>query len=115
MPFTVLSQPLYVLKAELFRSLGHPARIRVLELLAEHDQPVTTLLAETKVEPSSLSQHLAVLKRAGLVTSTRSGNAVTYALADPSVVDFLAAARAVLVSSLSRTRESLESLEGNLG
>jgi ArsR family transcriptional regulator len=106
------SQPLYVAKAELFRSLGHPVRIRILELLVEGEQPVSALLGELHVEPSSLSQHLNVLKHTGLVVSRRQGNGVTYEVTDPSVKDFLASARAVLASTLGRSRSTLESLEG---
>jgi len=111
MAITRFDQPLYVAKAELFRSLGHPARIRILELLVESEQSVTTLLAETGLEPSSLSQHLNVLKHTALVESSRKGNAVTYRITDPSVGRFLKAARAVLASTLGRARQTLEDLE----
>ena len=111
MSITRFDQPLYVAKAELFRSLGHPARIRILELLVESEQSVTTLLAETGLEPSSLSQHLNVLKHTALVESSRKGNAVTYRITDPSVDRFLKAARAVLASTLGRARQTLEDLE----
>ena len=62
--------PLYQAKAEFFRMLGHPVRIRVLELLQDGPKPVRDLLAETGIEPSSLSQQLAVLRRSGIVTAT---------------------------------------------
>jgi ArsR family transcriptional regulator len=107
-----IDQPLYVAKAELFRALGHPARIRILELLVEADQPVSQLLLQTGLEPSSLSQHLAILKNTGLVESSRKGNAVTYKVTDPSIGAFLLAARSVLVSTLGRARQTLEDLEG---
>ena len=56
-----MSEPLYKLKAEFFKTLGHPARIRVLELLVERDRTVAELLPEVGLEPSNLSQQLAVL------------------------------------------------------
>ena len=111
MPLSKLDRPLYEAKADLFKALGHPARIRILELLVDEDQRVSHLLSETGVEPSSLSQHLLVLKRIGLVRSVRSGNSVTYSLSDPSVEQFLAAARLVLASTLGQARRSLEALE----
>jgi ArsR family transcriptional regulator len=104
-------QPLYVAKAELFRSLGHPARIRILELLVSGEKPVSVLVAVVGIEPSSLSQHLKVLKQTGLVVSSRRGNGVTYQITDPSVSEFLDAARAVLASTLGRARQTLEHLE----
>lgn len=63
-----MSRPLYQAKAELFKTLGHPARIRVLELLSEREFAVGEMLPEVGVEATSLSQQLAVLRRAGLVT-----------------------------------------------
>src|SRR5271157_971245 len=104
MPFSTLDQPVYSAQADLFRALGHPARIRILELLVEGEQPVSHLLAEIGLEPSTLSQHLAVVKRIGLVESSRKGNAVTYRLADASVEQFLAA-------TLGKLRLALEELE----
>ncbi len=107
---TALDQPLYVAKAELFRALGHPTRIRILELLAEGDRAVSELIAETGVEASSLSQHLAVVRHTGLATSSRQGNAVTYSVAGPEVAAFLGAARAVLALTLGRSAETLAHL-----
>jgi len=105
-------KPLYIAKAELFKALGHPARIRILELLVIDEQSVSSLLGALGLEPSSLSQQLNVLKHTGLVESRRTGNAVTYRITDPSVGAFLAAARAVLVSTLGRARQTLEDLVG---
>jgi ArsR family transcriptional regulator len=93
--------PLYQAKAELFRTLGHPVRIRVLELLQDGPKAVRDLLAEIDVEASNLSQQLAVLRRAGLVESTRDGALVMYALSTPDVADLLAAGRRILGAVLT--------------
>jgi len=111
MPLSKLDQPLYAAQSDLFRALGHPARIRILELLVESDQSVASLLAEIGLEPSTLSQHLAIVKRTGLVESSRQGNAVTYRLVDSSMGQLFAAARNVLASTLGRSRQALEELE----
>src|SRR3569623_725466 len=73
--------PLYQAKAEFFRMLGHPVRIRVLELLQDGPMAVRDLLADLQIEASSLSQQLAVLRRSGIVTAPRDGSTVVYALA----------------------------------
>jgi len=91
-----MSIPLYQAKAEFFRTLGHPARIRILELLAERDHAVHELLAAIEVEPSNLSQQLAVLRHTSLVTSRRAGGEVVYSLSSPEVSDLLIAARRIL-------------------
>jgi ArsR family transcriptional regulator len=92
---------LYQAKAELFRMLGHPVRIRVLELLQAGPTPVRDLLADLDIEPSSLSQQLAQLRRAGLVTASREGSTVVYALAGTDVADLMRAARRILTELLA--------------
>jgi DNA-binding transcriptional ArsR family regulator len=96
-----MSPPLHQAKAELFRTLGHPVRVRVLELLQNGPVPVRDLLVEIDVEPSNLSQQLAVLRRAGLVSSSRVGSSVVYALSTSDVADLLAAGRRILSSVLT--------------
>src|SRR5436189_6392336 len=85
-----VSRPLYRAKAEFFKTLGHPARIRVLELLSEREHAVGEMLPEVGVEPANLSQQLAVLRRAGLVTTRREGSTVYYSLTSPDVAQLLA-------------------------
>lgn len=106
-----IDRPLYEIKAELFKALGHPARIRILELLEPGELPVRDLLADTGMEASHLSQHLAVLKRAGVVAARREGNAVHYRTAHDSVSSLLAAAREFLIDALARTRQTLTALK----
>ncbi len=105
-----VSVPLYQAKAEFFRMLGHPVRIRVLELLQDGPTPVRDLLAAVEVEPSSLSQQLAVLRRSGIVNSQREGPTVVYALASRDVADLLAAARRILTELLAGQNELLAQL-----
>jgi ArsR family transcriptional regulator len=105
-----VSVPLYQAKAEFFRMLGHPVRIRVLELLQDGPMPVRELLAAIEVEPSSLSQQLAVLRRSGIVTSTREGSTVVYELAGGDVADLMGAARRILTEMLAGRSELLAEL-----
>jgi len=102
-----VSVPLYQAKAEFFKTLGHPARIRILELLSERDHAVHELLAEIEIEPSNLSQQLAVLRRTSLVVARRSGGEVVYSVSVPEVRDLLLAARTIL-SGLIAVRSELE-------
>jgi DNA-binding transcriptional ArsR family regulator len=95
-----MSVPLYQAKAELFRTLGHPARIRVLELLSEREHAVHELREQIAIEPSNLSQQLAVLRRAGLVSQRRQAGEVIYAVSVPEVRDLLVAARTILLGLL---------------
>ena len=110
-----MSTPLYQLKAEFFKTLGHPARIRVLELLGQREHAVSELLPVVGVEATNLSQHLAVLRRAGLVVTRRDGAAVYYSLTSPRVAELLAVARGILTEVLSEQVGLLADLRAPLG
>jgi len=96
-----MAVPLYQAKADFFRTLGHPGRIRILELLSERDYAVHELLEQMEIAPSNLSQQLAVLRRAGLVVQRREGSEVVYSVSVPEVRDLLFAARMILLELLS--------------
>jgi ArsR family transcriptional regulator len=110
-----MSVPLYQAKAELFRTLGHPVRIRVLELLQNHPMQVRDLLADIGVEASSLSQQLAVLRRAGMVTSWRVGANVMYGLSTADLAELLAVSRRILAEVLTDRGELLAELRDGPG
>ena len=108
MPLSQSQRPLYEVKANLFKGLAHPFRIRILELLsASPELTVAALQAETELEPSHLSQHLSVLRRHHLVVSERRGSHVFYRLADPRIRELLAVARALLLGILSTDTDRL--------
>jgi DNA-binding transcriptional ArsR family regulator len=106
------AQPLYAIKANLFKALSHPARIRVLEILAAngHATAVSEILAITDTEPTLLSQHLAVLKRHQVVTGQRIGNRVFYELAHPKISELLVIARTFLADTLGAQRDQFDAI-----
>lgn len=104
------SRPLSEIKAELFKALGHPGRVRILEVLSEGDHTVTELVPLVALESSHLSQQLGVLRRAGVVVARREGSMVTYALASPEIAELLAVAKRFLIESLSVSEELLAEL-----
>jgi DNA-binding transcriptional ArsR family regulator len=106
-----VSRPLYQAKAEFFKTLGHPARIRVLELLSQREYAVGEMLPEVGVEATSLSQQLAVLRRAGLVTFRKEGSTVYYSLTSPQVAELLTVARRILTEVLAGQVELLADLQ----
>lgn len=108
-----MTTPLHQMKAEFFKTLGHPVRIRVLELLSDREHSVGELLDEVDIEPSNLSQQLAVLRRAGLVGTRKEGSTVYYALVSPQIADLMAVARSILTSVLSEQAELLTSLRSD--
>jgi ArsR family transcriptional regulator len=106
----VASEPLHKLKGEFFKTLGHPARIRILELLSVRDRSVGELLPEVGLESSNLSQQLGVPRRAGVVVASKSGNSVIYSIASPDSAELLAVGRKVLTGMLRDRVAVLEDL-----
>lgn len=106
-----MATPLHQLKAEFFKTLGHPTRVRVLELLSERECSVGEMLPDLGVEASSLSQQLAVLRRSGLVSARREGSTVYYALTSRQVAELLAVARHILTSLLTEQMGLLTDLQ----
>jgi ArsR family transcriptional regulator len=108
----VRSDPVYVVKAQLFRVLGHPVRIRILELLGEGERTVGDLQAQLELDSSGTSQHLSALRQQGLLEARREGTSVYYRIKDPRVSHLLAVARQILTSALSDSQALLSDLAG---
>ena len=108
-----MTTPLHQIKAEFFKTLSHPVRIRVLELLSEREHSVGELLAEMDVEASSLSQQLAVLRRAGLATTRKERSTVHYSLVSPQIAELMSVARSILTSVLSEQADLLTTLRSD--
>jgi DNA-binding transcriptional ArsR family regulator len=106
----VRSDPVYVVKAQLFRVLGHPLRIRILELLGDGERTVGDLQAELELDSSGTSQHLAALRQQGVLDSRRAGTSVYYRIRDPRISDLLALAKQILTSALADSHALLGDL-----
>lgn len=97
--------PLYAIKANLFKALAHPVRIRVLEVLVEAGADGATiddLVGETSFDATALAQQLSVLRRHGAVTARRSGDEVRYDVAHPRIGELLSVAKAFLHDTAGR-------------
>jgi DNA-binding transcriptional ArsR family regulator len=106
-------QVVHVVKAKLFRVLGHPARVRILELLREGERSVGALQAELELDSGGTSQHLAALRQVGLVESRREGTSVYYRVEDANVFVLLETARALITRQLTEQQSILQDLEAS--
>jgi len=82
-------------KADLFKALAHPPRIRILELLRGGERTVTDLQAALGVEASAVSQQLAILRTRNILTTRKAGTSVYYCIADPAIFTVLDGAHPV--------------------
>ena len=102
--------PIYALKAEFFRTLGHPVRVRMLQLLRDGEMSVGALQAALALDSSGTSQHLAALRKQGLVSSRRDGTSVYYSVKDERMLALLQLAKEIISSSLEENRQLLDEL-----
>lgn len=97
-------------KAQFFRALAHPARIRMLEILVRGSRTVQELQEELGLDQPIVSQQLAVLRNQGIVSAQKEGLSVRYALRDPLVTDLLDVARRIFDNRLDNSTGLLREL-----
>jgi ArsR family transcriptional regulator len=106
-----MQDSLRIFKAEFFKALSHPARIKIIELLRAGELNVTELQEQLEIDASSVSQHLSVLRNKNIVDSRKAGTTVFYKVRDPEVFELLDIARRIFNNQLINTRSTLEQLE----
>ena len=98
-------------KAEFFKALAHPIRIRILEILRSHARSVQDLQAELDLDQSTVSQQLAVLRAKNIVTARKEGTTVWYTVRDALVGDLLDVARRIFNNQLTGSQTMLRQLQ----
>jgi DNA-binding transcriptional ArsR family regulator len=111
-PVGARQPPIYALKAEFFRTLGHPARVRLLQLLREGERTVGDLQAALELDSSGTSQQLAALRKQGLVESRREGTSVYYRVKDRRTLELLELAKRIIAANLEEGQALLDGLAG---
>jgi len=104
------SGPLQAFKAEFFKALGHPVRIRILEVLINGERSVQELQEALDLEQPVVSQHLAMLRAKNIVKAQKAGTTVRYTIRGASIGDLLAIARRIFDSQLIDSQTMLREL-----
>jgi DNA-binding transcriptional ArsR family regulator len=102
---------LQVFKAQFFRALGHPIRIKILEILVRRGHTVQELQDALGLDQPIVSQQLAVLRNRNIVSAQKEGLSVTYTLRDPQIAELLIVARQIFNNHLVSTRGLLRELQ----
>ena len=102
---------LQTFKAEFFKALAHPVRIKILENLRDAEKSVTELQAILGIDQSGVSQQLSVLRAKGLIVARKNGTSVYYSAKDPLLFQLLDVARAIFNNQLIDTKDMLSQLE----
>jgi ArsR family transcriptional regulator len=105
-----MQNPVRRFKAELFKALAHPGRIKILEALRLGEKTVGELQALLDEEPASASQQLAVLRLKNIVVGRKAGSNVFYSVRDPLVFQLLDVARGIFNNHLIDTQDALSML-----
>lgn len=100
-------------KAEFFKALAHPLRIRILELLCEGEKNVNEIQLLIGSEGSAVSQQLSILRAKNIVVGTKDGTRITYSLCDPLIIDLLVVAKKIFNNHLIDTISMLDKLKGS--
>lgn len=102
--------PLQTFKAEFFKALGHPVRIRILEILVGGERSVQELQEALGLDQPVVSQQLAMLRSKNIVRARKEGATVRYTVRDASIGELLAIARRIFDSHLIDTQTMLREL-----
>lgn len=105
------SGDLQVFKAEFFRALAHPVRIRILEVLVRGEQSVGEIQQQLRLEQSLVSQQLSILRGKNIVAARKQGTTVSYTVRDPLLAELLDVARQIFNNHLVGTRTLLRELQ----
>lgn len=112
---TFRSAELQTLKAQFFKSLAHPIRIRILEILVKGEVKVQDLQKALDLDQPIVSQQLARLRGSGIVVSRKEGTTTFYALSDPMLTELLQVAKTILNRQLVGVRSLLRELATEAG
>lgn len=91
--------------AEVAKALGHGRRLEILELVAQGERSVEALAGSAGLSVANASQHLRLMRQAGVLASRRNGKHIFYRVSDPSVLDMLVALRKVAENNLAEVRD----------
>jgi DNA-binding transcriptional ArsR family regulator len=102
---------LQAFKAQFFRALAHPTRVRLLEILVRGGRTVQELQEAMMLDQPTVSQQLAVLRNQNIVAAQKEGVSVRYTVRDPLVSELLDLARRIFNNHLANTRGLLRELQ----
>jgi ArsR family transcriptional regulator len=106
-----MADPIYEAKAQIYKALGHPIRIQVVEMLAQGEKSVSEIVAQVGAKEANLSRHLGVLKSAGIIKARKEGLNVYYQLIMPCLVSMFSCVNSALVEKAEFHREIAERLK----
>jgi ArsR family transcriptional regulator len=102
-----MDERLFTMEAEFFKALAHPTRVRILKHLRERERCVCEFTEDLDIEQSNMSQHLAILRKQGIVSFRKDGLKVIYKVIFPQIFEILDLVEEIIVSQVNETLELL--------
>lgn len=102
-----IDKKIYELHAEICKSLASPRRLAIINILGEGEKTVTQICEKLNLPKANISQHLAVLRAKGIVTTQREGLHIIYKIANPKIIKACGLMREVLFESLKENKKLL--------
>ncbi|HVJ47615.1 metalloregulator ArsR/SmtB family transcription factor [Desulfitobacterium sp.] len=98
------------IKSNFFKAIAHPTRVAILERLADQEVCVCEIIADLGLEQSNVSQHLAILRKQNIITSTKVGLQVHYRIKYPEVLEILKMVESIMTQQLEETQAAIRHL-----
>lgn len=102
-----MDERLFAMEAEFFKALAHPTRVRILKHLRDTERCVCEFTEDLDIEQSNMSQHLAILRKQGIVSFRKDGLKVIYKVIFPQIFEILDLVEEIIVSQVNETLELL--------
>jgi ArsR family transcriptional regulator len=101
------AESFYEIKARVISVLANPKRLQIIEILGKAERTVSELASELDIAQATTSQHLAVMRKSGVVETRKEGNFVYYRIADPKIAEACAVMSRAIVDMLVSQQEKL--------
>ena len=109
-----LQDEVLLLQAELCKSLSDPKRLRIIQELRGGERSVSDLAGKLGLKQSNTSQHLAILRKIGVILPRKEGSTVYYRLADPKIAEACDLVHEVIGAQLQNTQRLSDLMRGQL-
>lgn len=96
------ARKIFEMQCQICKSMAHPVRLEIVELLSNHEMAAAALLAELETSKANLSKHMAILMQAGIAEASRDGRQVNYRLTHPEIHEACRIMRSILYQRLKQ-------------
>lgn len=105
-----MTKQIYQLHAEVCKTLSNEKRLEILDILREKEMSVTEIVNAMGISKANVSQHLALLRNAGIVNTKREGVTIYYRIANPKVIKAFDLMRELLIERHSQKEKILKTI-----